>query len=294
MEGLDQVLKQGDSTAVLKYIRHHRIRASTEVVQHGRDFVMEGKGSSLGDEAWPVYEQVFLAALDLGETLLAETSLRLLQKKFPDSARVGRLEGMICEAEGDFEQAAKVYLDLRERYPTDPVVWKRWVALAKAEGDLPEAIKRCNEYLKVFQGDTSAWQELAALYVRTGHLHEAAFCYEELVLCSPANFAFHVALAEAYVGIGGGESLRLARKHYAQAMELHGGDDNLRALYGMCATCHALARSSSSASDETDSRVNAALFNLAGDKLKEHYTRANPALFPFVEATLSRQAADVC
>lgn len=59
-------------------------------------------------------------------------------------------------------------------------------------------------------------------------------------------------------------------------------------------TCHALARSSSSASDETDSRVNAALFNLAGDKLKEHYTRANPALFPFVEATLSRQAADVC
>lgn len=37
------------------------------------------------------------------------------------------------------------------------------------------------------------------------------------------------------MAIGGGESLRLARKHYAQAMELHGGDDNLRALYGMCA-----------------------------------------------------------
>jgi len=53
--------------------------------------------------------------------LAQQTSLRLLQKKFPDSARVGRLEGMICEAEGDFEQAAKVYLDLRERYPTDPV-----------------------------------------------------------------------------------------------------------------------------------------------------------------------------
>jgi hypothetical protein len=139
MDGLDQVLKRGDSVAVLKYIRHHRvrllltpsrskfyrsirrpvlphaathtttpvqIRASTEVVQHGRDFVMKGKGSSLGDEgrrrvlrgqawrkggrvsllscanhsyltkrtAWPVYEQIFLAALDLGETLLAEVS----------------------------------------------------------------------------------------------------------------------------------------------------------------------------------------------------------------------------
>lgn len=97
--------------------------------------------------AWPVYEQVFLAALDLGETLLAEvsdarvssfpiqppthhpnfppflqqTALGLVQKQFPDSARVRRLEGMQCEAEGDFEGAASVYLNLRERYPTDPV-----------------------------------------------------------------------------------------------------------------------------------------------------------------------------
>ncbi len=50
-----------------------------------------------------------------------QTALSLLRKQFPDSARVGRLDGMQCEAEGDFEQAAKVYLDLRERYPTDPV-----------------------------------------------------------------------------------------------------------------------------------------------------------------------------
>jgi hypothetical protein len=28
---------------------------------------------------------------------------------------------MQCEAEGDFEGAAAVYLKLRERYPTDPV-----------------------------------------------------------------------------------------------------------------------------------------------------------------------------
>lgn len=50
-----------------------------------------------------------------------QTALGLLQKQFPDSARVGRLEGMQCEAEGDFEGAAAVYLKLRERYPTDPV-----------------------------------------------------------------------------------------------------------------------------------------------------------------------------
>lgn len=50
-----------------------------------------------------------------------QTALNLLQKQFPDSVRVGRLEGMQCEAEGDFEGAAAVYLKLRERYPTDPV-----------------------------------------------------------------------------------------------------------------------------------------------------------------------------
>ena len=37
------------------------------------------------------------------------------------------------------------------------------------------------------------------------------------------------------MAVGGGEPLRLARKHFAQAMELHSGDDNLRALYGICA-----------------------------------------------------------
>jgi hypothetical protein len=55
-----------------------------------------------------------------------------------------------------------------------------------------------------------------------------------------------------------------------------------------------VARSSSDASDKSDGRVNAALFNLAADKLKAHYTQVNPALFPFVEAALSQQAADVC
>jgi len=50
-----------------------------------------------------------------------QTALSLLQKQFPDSARVGRLKGMQREAEGDFEGAAAVYLNLRERYPTDPV-----------------------------------------------------------------------------------------------------------------------------------------------------------------------------
>ncbi|TFJ88604.1 hypothetical protein NSK_000173 [Nannochloropsis salina CCMP1776] len=292
MEELDQVLERGDSVAILRYLRHNRIRASAEVVQHGQGFVAKGKGSSLGIEAWPVYEQVFLAALDLGETLLAERALGLLRKQFPDSARVGRLVGMQAEAEGNYAVAAEVYKSLREAHPTDPVVWKRWVSLAKAQGDLPEAIKRCNEYLKVFQNDTSAWQELAELYLLTGHLGKAAFCYEELVLSGPSIFSHHVALAEIYAAMGGAESLRLARKHYAQSMALHQGDDNLRSLYGICSTCHALARCThkSAHEDKSDAAVNGALFKLAVDKLKSHYRRVNPSMLPLVEVTLLQQA----
>ncbi len=234
------------------------------------------------------------------------------------------------------------------------MVWKRWVSLAKAQGDLPEAIKRCNEYLQVFQADPNAvrekekerafrlnpshtrflslltpppqlffsqWQELAELYLRTGHPSEAAFCYEELILGSPANFAFHAALAEVYVAVGGVESLRLARKHFAQALELHGGE-NLRALYGMCTvwfwegstlrpvphtsrhssspdlhhthtpnftqTCHAIATAGRK-EDKVDAPVNAALFAFAADKIKAHYARVNPALLPLVDKALRQQ-----
>lgn len=53
-------------------------------------------------------------------------------------------------------------------------------------------------------------------------------------------------------------------------------------------TCHALARSTD-AKDQSDARVNAALFNLAADKLRAHYERVNPALLPVVEATLAQQ-----
>lgn len=88
------------------------------------------------------------------------------------------------------------------------------------------------------------WQELAELYLRSNQPSLAAFCYEELVLFQPNNFAFHTALAEAYYtarpSAGSAavvEQLRLARKHFAQAVELLQGETarpHLRALYGLC------------------------------------------------------------
>ena len=55
---------------------------------------------------------------------------------------------------------------------------------------------------------------------------------QELVLFSPTNFVYHCKLAEIYYSMGGLDNLRLARKHYAQSLEVH-GEENLRALYGL-------------------------------------------------------------
>lgn len=65
---------------------------------------------------------------------------------------------------------------------------------------------------------------------------------QELLLLSPTNFVFHAKLAAAYYTLAGtasgaqqqAEQLRLARKHYCQALEGHGEGSNLRALYGLC------------------------------------------------------------
>lgn len=45
--------------------------------------------------AWNIHEQVLIAALDLANLQLAEEHLSKLQKRFPGSSRVKRLQGMV-------------------------------------------------------------------------------------------------------------------------------------------------------------------------------------------------------
>lgn len=55
-----------------------------------------------------------------------------------------------------------------------------------------------------------------------------------MILWSPTNFAWYNKLGEVYYAMGGVDHLLLARKYYAQSLELK-REGNLRALYGMCA-----------------------------------------------------------
>ena len=47
---------------------------------------------------WSVYEQVMIAALDLGDDELIHKNMQKLKQKFPKSQRVERLQGSIVKS----------------------------------------------------------------------------------------------------------------------------------------------------------------------------------------------------
>lgn len=278
---LEVLVRRGNAAAVLKHIRTKKIKAPLEVVRFGRDLVERGAGR-LGDDAWSVYEQVFMAALELNDQPLADVARKRLEAKFSESARVARLRGMQLESLGLLDEAEAVYTKLLEKDPVDPLSWKRLAVVSRSRGDVAGAAKRLSAYLRVFQADAQAWQELADLYMLAGDVAAAAFCYEELLLLSPVSHLLHTRLAELYHTQGGHDNLRAARKHYCHSLELQ-PDANLRALYGVMQTCHGLA---SSKRDKSDGPVNAAVFKLAAKRVKEHYTAHNADMLPAVEASI--------
>jgi len=69
----------------------------------------------------------------------AKRCITQLYVVFPKSARVGKLDGMRMEAEGQWEAALQKYNALLEKSPAEQRVMKRKAAVYKAQGKLPEA-----------------------------------------------------------------------------------------------------------------------------------------------------------
>eukprot|EP01098_Paradermamoeba_levis_P000690 TRINITY_DN107_c0_g1_i4.p1 TRINITY_DN107_c0_g1~~TRINITY_DN107_c0_g1_i4.p1 ORF type:complete len:249 (+),score=73.98 TRINITY_DN107_c0_g1_i4:83-748(+) len=148
----------------LQFLRQTSIRRSDLVVHFG-EVLFRNYSSKLGEEVWTVLEQVFIASLDTNHKKLTEETLSRLRKKFPQSSRVKRLEGLKLEAEGRWEEAKTVYDKLLYDDPFNIPVLKRQVAMLKAMGKTAHAINRLNEYLKVYMTDIEAWSELSDLYL---------------------------------------------------------------------------------------------------------------------------------
>ena len=75
--------------------------------------------TAIANKVWTLYEQVSIAAMDCEHLEIAKEYIQILLKKFPESTRVGRLEGMWFEAKGSWTRADKVYSALLEEHPLE-------------------------------------------------------------------------------------------------------------------------------------------------------------------------------
>jgi len=183
-------------------------------------------------DVWELIERAFIVALDRHDLTSAEVCLASLRKQFPKSVRVRRLEGMLAEARGRFDEALEIYNSILEKDdPTNVTVWKRKAAVLRGRGAWSEATTVLSDYLKHFPADEAAWQELAELYVASNKLDLAAFCMEELITLAPENYLYHLQYAELLYTRGARGDVEMARQYFAQAVELK--QDCLRALYGL-------------------------------------------------------------
>ena len=93
-----------------------------------------------------ISSQVTIAALDCARQDLAIDCLQTLNKRFPKSHRVTKLQAMRLESLGKYAEALYLYDKLLESDEANPVYWKRKIAILLAKGDRVEAIQELNKY----------------------------------------------------------------------------------------------------------------------------------------------------
>ncbi|GAB9467930.1 Inactive purple acid phosphatase 29 [Globisporangium polare] len=256
---------------LLQYVRKEKLRAPRVVAKFGK-LLLQNHSWGLGSDIWPLYEQVFIAALDLHDEQLAEA----LKTQFPKSARVARLEGMELEQHGEFTKAEEVYNQVLAENPANAIVMKRKIAILKAQKKTSELVLALNDYLRSFQTDQAAWLELAETYLSMGAYRYAAFCYEELILLNPMDAIFHSRIADIYSTLGGLDNLRVARKHYSHSIEIN-KHLNVRAYMGLLACTKSIAAHRSYKAEHDDAGLNDRVQQFALDYLVQHYASNAPS-----------------
>ncbi|KAI9347933.1 hypothetical protein DFJ73DRAFT_835875 [Zopfochytrium polystomum] len=234
----------------------------SEVLELGEAILARHQSALRSDlERFSLYEQLFIAALDVDDLKKARLFLDKITRRFPQpkgsattsspaspasapasatssdskpiSARLQRLVGMLAEAEGDFTKAIKIYEAVLQQDEAAASVRKRLVAVHVARGDRTQAIELLVNYLDHFMQDAEGWTQLAELYMAEGMFQQAAFCIEELLLLKPASHLVQLRYADLLKTMGGKDPLAL--KYYCAALEV--ASDNVRALYGIRLLC---------------------------------------------------------
>jgi tetratricopeptide (TPR) repeat protein len=276
------IVAECDVPREFKKLRENNIRDSEVVVRLAQPIIFT-KAHIFGDDIYNVYEQVLVAALDLGKFELVDSCMDILDSRFPDSMRVQKLKGMRLEAACQFDDAITHYNSLLELDPTNATCRKRLVVIKRCIGDVTGAKKELCDHVQNFQADHEAWHELADLYIEDGEFNKALFCLEELIVANAYNHLYYVKYAEVRYSLGGLENIEMARKYFAMAVKLS-DFKNTRALVGMVMSAHYLAINPKSSSKQKKDNVKYAVW--AYENLEQKYLKCkekNPRLPPGIQ-----------
>ncbi|BFZ62774.1 Inositol phosphatase SIW14 [Saitoella coloradoensis] len=198
------------------------------VVQLSRPLIASGGIRKAGDEAWAIYEQAFLAALEIGDDVFATTCLTRLSDRFPTSPKIIALRGLLLEAQDKIQEAVDYYDEMLKEDESNVPVMKRRAALFKSTGKPEEAVTVLTKLLDSVPNDSEAWSELADLYIQLEMHQQAAFCLEELLVLNPHAHTVAARYAELALRMG---DYNLALKQFCRAVELCDGYE--RGLMGI-------------------------------------------------------------
>eukprot|EP00195_Chlamydomonas_chlamydogama_P009581 CAMPEP_0202894790 /NCGR_PEP_ID=MMETSP1392-20130828/4111_1 /ASSEMBLY_ACC=CAM_ASM_000868 /TAXON_ID=225041 /ORGANISM="Chlamydomonas chlamydogama, Strain SAG 11-48b" /LENGTH=304 /DNA_ID=CAMNT_0049579581 /DNA_START=42 /DNA_END=956 /DNA_ORIENTATION=- len=270
----------------LRLIRELKIRESDATTRYGSLLLRYHKGALNEEELWLVHEQVAVAALDAGAYPFAASLIRAVARRFPDSSRTRRLQGMYWEASGSLDRAAELYGDALSENPTNETIAKRLVALEKSRGNMQGAVEALKKYLDIYSGDREAWEELADLYLELLMYRQALFCYEELLMFLPTHPHYLIRYADVLYTMGGSSNYRMARAYYAKAVESSGGR-SVRALWGILACCANITEKVALQDSRTRAQID--LPNLTTQALINIYREYAPDKLPVLQSILEKQ-----
>jgi tetratricopeptide (TPR) repeat protein len=228
---LEELLKDSSKSplAILEHIHDHKLHEPAIVLKLGLPL---RKSKLAPSQLLSVLEQIIIAALHQKEIKLASETLSQVKASTGSSSlRYRKLLALCLESAGEFEEALVIYNDMLSDNKANVHALKRKYSILRTQLKDIEARECLNDYLEQNGSDAQAWVEMAKTCLEQGDYKGATFCYEEVVLCSPMDTGVHCSLGELYVTIGGKENFVLARKHFAQCLELEKGC--IRAMFGL-------------------------------------------------------------
>ncbi|KAG4305197.1 hypothetical protein PORY_001367 [Pneumocystis oryctolagi] len=230
----------------LKKLRTTNTSCPEHILKLSKPIIQSNNPNLFGDEIWEIYEQTFLAALEIGEDELASQCLTKLLKKFPTSTSIIVLKGLYLEAIGNTSEALKYYNDILSMDESNIPILKRKITLLRSLGRTEEAVNELVKFLDIWYLDAEAWAELADIYFSFHLYKKASFCYSELLLLQPSSHLIHAryALVLYIQSFTKPDLLHIATREYLRSIELY--KNFLQGFCGLKQCCISLLKQPSS------------------------------------------------